>query len=149
LAAELGADVVLDPRACPDVGSAVAEALGGSPEIVFEAVGRADVMEAAIQMVAPGGVVVLAGITLEEVPIWPLALCLEENDLVFPVGTNRDEVGEVIEVLSRGEFPAGRFVSHRIGLSELPDVLKELGKPSDQVKVVIDYGERSGEASGG
>jgi threonine dehydrogenase-like Zn-dependent dehydrogenase len=139
LAAELGADAVLDPRACGDVGAAITEALGGSPEVVFEAVGRADVMEAAIQMAAPGGVVVLAGITLEEVPIRPLALCLKENDLVFPIGTNRDEVAEVIQVLDRGEFPVERFVSHRIELAQVPAVLKELGKPSDQIKVVIDY----------
>ncbi len=149
LASELGADVVLDPGACPDVAGAIADALGGSPELVFEAVGRGDVMEAAIQMAAPGGVVVLAGITLEEISIRPLALCLKENDLVFPIGTNADEVAEVIEVLARGEFPVDRFVSHRIDLSQVPDVLKELGKPSDQVKVVIDYAERLREGKSG
>jgi len=140
LARALGADAVIDPTQNRDIAAAIAEALGDRPEIVFEAVGRAEVMDEAIRM--PGGrgsVVVLAGITMDELSIRPVTLCLKETDLVFPIGTVRDEVEEVVDVLARGELPADRFVSHRIRQAEIPAALRELGKPTDQIKVVVDY----------
>ena len=42
-------------------------------------------------------------------------------------------------MLARGELPADRFVSHRIRQDEIPAALRELGKPTDQIKVVVDY----------
>ena len=140
LAQELGADAVIDPGQHRDVTAAIAEALGGRPEIVFEAVGRTEVMEEAIRM--PGGrgsVVVLAGITMDELTVRPVVLCLKETDLVFPIGTVREEVEEVVAVLASGELPADRFVSHRIRQADIPAALRELGKPTDQIKVVVDY----------
>ncbi len=140
LARALGADAVIDPRQQTDVAAAITAALGGRPQIVFEAVGRTEVMEEAIRM--PGGgpsVVVLAGITMDELTIQPVSLCLKETDLVFPIGTVGDEVVEVLDVLARGELPAERFVSHRIRQAEIPAALRELGKPTDQIKVVVDY----------
>lgn len=139
LARELGADVVLDPAAHENLAETIADALGGRPDIVFEAVGRPDVMQEAIRMPAERGVVVLAGITLDELTLRPVSLCLKETDLVFPIGTVRAEVEEVVEVLARGELPAERFVSHRISQEEIPAALYNLGRPTDQIKVVVDY----------
>jgi (R,R)-butanediol dehydrogenase/meso-butanediol dehydrogenase/diacetyl reductase len=140
MAAALGADVVIDPLRCDDLVAAVADALGGRPHIVFEAAGRGDVMRQAMRLPGGGGaVVVLAGITLDDVPIRPVSLALKETDLVFPLGTVRSEVEEVLEVLARGELPVETFVSHRIGQGEAPAALRDLGRPTDQVKVVIEY----------
>lgn len=141
LARELGADAVIDPRQHPNLTAAIADALGDRPEVVFEAVGRPDVMTDAIRL--PGGrgsVVVLAGITPDELTIRPVSLCLKETDLIFPIGTVPEEVAEVVQVLARGELPADRFVSHRIRQADIPDALRDLGKPTDQIKVVVDYG---------
>ena len=140
LARELGADAVINPTEHDDVTAAVSDALGDRPEVVFEAVGKTAVMDEAIRM--PGGrgsVVVLAGITLDELSIRPVALCLKETDLVFPIGTVRDEVEEVVAVLAAGELPAERFVSHRISQAEIPAAIQDLGRPTDQIKVVVDY----------
>jgi len=82
---------------------------------------------------------VLAGITLDELTIRPVALCLKETDLIFPIGTVREEVEEVVSVMARGELPAERFVSHRIRLEELPAAIRNLGQVTDQIKVVVDY----------
>jgi 2-desacetyl-2-hydroxyethyl bacteriochlorophyllide A dehydrogenase len=140
LAAELGADVVVNPAEHDDVSATIFDALGGRPDIVFEAVGRPEVMEEAIRMPGDhGGVVVLAGITLDELTIRPVALCLKETDLIFPIGTVREEVEEVVSVMARGELPAERFVSHRIRLEELPAAIRNLGQVTDQIKVVVDY----------
>jgi (R,R)-butanediol dehydrogenase/meso-butanediol dehydrogenase/diacetyl reductase len=140
LARDLGADVVLDPTQHDNIAAAVNEALGGRPTVVFEAVGRPAVMDEAIHMVAPGGgVVVLAGITLDELTIRPAALCLKETDLIFPIGTVPAEVAEVMQVMERGEFPAAGFVSHRIAQTDIPAAIRELGRPTDQIKVVVDY----------
>jgi (R,R)-butanediol dehydrogenase / meso-butanediol dehydrogenase / diacetyl reductase len=140
LARALGADAVVDPTGCDDVTAAIEDALGGRPEVVFEAVGRPEVMDEAVRM--PGGrgsVVVLAGITMAELTIRPVSLCLKETDLVFPIGTVKEEVTEVIDVMARGELPAERFVSHRIRQADIPTALRELGKPTNQIKVVVDY----------
>jgi len=140
LALELGADAVIDPSQHTNVTAALADALGGRPELVIEASGKKKVMEEAVRM--PGGrgsVVVLAGITLEEISIRPASLCMKETDLVFPIGTVASEVAEVLEVMRRGELPAARFVSHRIRQSEVPAALRALGQPTDEIKVVLDY----------
>ncbi len=142
LARELGADGVLDPGAHEDLTDIVADALGGRPDIVFEAAGKPEVMQQAIRMPAERGVVVLAGITLDELTLRPVMLCLKETDLVFPIGTVRSEVEEVVDVLARGELPAERFVSHRISQEEIPAALHDLGRPTDQIKVVVDYESR-------
>lgn len=140
LARELGADAVIDPTQHDDVTAAIFDALGGRPQVVFEAVGRRAVMDEAIRMPgAGGGVVVLAGITLEDLTIRPASLCLKETDLVFPIGTVADEVQEVLAAMARGDVPAERFVSHRIHQSEIPAAIAALGRPTDQIKVVVDY----------
>jgi len=140
LARELGADVVLDPSSQESMGKTITEALGGRPEIVFEATGRPAVMRDAVRMVGGGGgVVVLSGITLEEIAIRPASLCLKETDLVFPLGTVKEEVEEVVAVLAGREFPAERFISHRIEQAAIPAALRDLGAPRDQIKVVVDY----------
>lgn len=147
LARELGADAVLDPTGQNDITGAIADALGGRPNVVFEAVGRPQVMDEAIHLVGSGGgVVVLAGITLDEISIRPVALCLKETDLVFPIGTIPAEVAEVMEVLRRGELPAHRFVSHRITQADIPTAVRNLGRPTDEIKVVVDY-TQSGHAA--
>ena len=140
LARELGADMVINPTQHDDVTETIVDALGGRPDVVFEAVGRTEVMDEAIRMPGPhGGVVVLAGITLDEISIRPVTLCLKETDLVFPIGTVRAEVEEVVAVLARGELPADRFVSHRIRQADIPAAIHDLGRPTDQIKVVVDY----------
>jgi (R,R)-butanediol dehydrogenase/meso-butanediol dehydrogenase/diacetyl reductase len=140
LARELGADVVLDPTQHADVTAPIIDALGGRPHVVFEATGRPDVMRAAIPLVGRGGgVVVIAGITLEEITIRPVSLVLKETDLIFPLGTVYAEVEEVVAVLASGALPAERFISHRIDQAAIPAALKELGRPTDQIKVVVDY----------
>ncbi len=140
LARDLGADVVLDPTQLGDISAAITAALDGRPQLVFEATGRSEVMRDAIPLVAPGGgAVVIAGITLDEIAIRPVALVLKETDLIFPLGTVREEVEEVVATLARGELPAERFISHRISQDAIPAALKELGRPTDQIKVVVEY----------
>jgi (R,R)-butanediol dehydrogenase/meso-butanediol dehydrogenase/diacetyl reductase len=140
LARELGADAVIEAAQSADVTDAVSEALGDRPEVVFEATGRVDVMEQAIRMPGGGGsAVVLAGITTEELTIRPAVLCLKETDLIFPIGTVRQEVEETLAALSAGEVPAARFVSHRIRQADIPAAIQQLARPTDQIKVVVDY----------
>lgn len=141
----LGADAVFSPAGVDDLSAAMAGALGGAPDVVFEAVGRPEVMADAIHMVGgPGGIVVLAGITLDTLGIQPVALALKETDLVFPIGTTGAEVEEVLTVLANGEFPADRFISHRVGLAAMPEAVRALGHPTDQIKVVVDHGAGGG-----
>jgi 2-desacetyl-2-hydroxyethyl bacteriochlorophyllide A dehydrogenase len=140
LAKEFGADEVIDPHAHEDVTAAIASALRGRPELVFEAVGKPEVMDEAVRMPGGrGGVVVLAGITTQELSIRPLSLCLKETDLVFPIGTVPEEVEEVVAALAAQELPAEQLVSHRIRQEDAPRALRELGRPTDQIKVVVDY----------
>ncbi len=143
-AVELGAHAALDPTAEADLKDAVKTALDGRPDVVLEASGIPRVMDDAIHMVRPrGGVVVLAGITLDELSIRPVALCLKETDLVFPLGTFPDEVAEVLRTMEQGELPAERFVSRRIRHEDVPQAIRELGKRTDDIKVVVDYTEGS------
>jgi (R,R)-butanediol dehydrogenase / meso-butanediol dehydrogenase / diacetyl reductase len=140
LARALGADVVLDPTQHANISAAVSDALGERPQLVFEATGRSEVMNQAIHLVGSGGgAVVICGVTLDTMTIRPASLILKETDLIFPLGTVREEVEEVVAALARGEVPADRFVSHRISQAEIPAMLHDLGRPTDRIKVVVEY----------
>jgi len=64
LAIRLGATAVVDPTA-ESLTEACARELGGSAEVVIECVGRPGVLQAAVEVIAPYGRLVLVGLHFE------------------------------------------------------------------------------------
>jgi L-iditol 2-dehydrogenase len=112
---------------------AQAEALGARAgarlehhhELVFEAVGRPEAWQAALDAARPGGVVVLVGgcpagsdVTLPTGPIH-----YDELELRGAFHHSRDEVDQALATLARGEVSWRALAGETISLEELPQAL--------------------------
>ena len=82
-----------------------------------------------------GSVVVLAGITMDELTVRPVVLCLKETDLVFPIGTVlKLTTGEVGVVVRRGSLssepnrPVVKLILDRSGTRTSEGRLIDLGE---------------------
>ena len=68
LAKSLGADVTFNPREAGDVAAAFAEHLGGAPDVVFDAAGVPATLQQAVDVVKPGGSVMMVGVAFDAAP---------------------------------------------------------------------------------
>jgi (R,R)-butanediol dehydrogenase/meso-butanediol dehydrogenase/diacetyl reductase len=73
LAASMGADATFNPREAGDLAGAFAERLDGQPEVVFDAAGVPATLQQAVDVVKPGGSVMMVGVSFEPAPIRPSA----------------------------------------------------------------------------
>jgi L-iditol 2-dehydrogenase len=108
-------------------------------ELVFEAVGRPETWQAAVEAAAPGGVVVLVGgcprdseVTLPTAP-----LHYAELELRGAFHHAADEVDRALHILADGEFPWTLLRGKTIALEELPEALAA-GSGGPARKLVVD-----------
>jgi L-iditol 2-dehydrogenase len=95
------------------------EALGGRPvDVAIEIAGEADAVATGVDLVKPGGVVVVAGIpTGNEIPVPVSAARRKGLDLRFSRRMNRVH-REAIALTASGRVDPAVVVSHRFGLGE-------------------------------
>ncbi len=141
LAQQLGADVVLDPRA---EGDGLREKIfdltdGVGADIVFECAGVPMAFQTCINFVKSGGQVMLIGINDKEVAINPFMMVLWEVEMKGVLGYY-DEYKYVIDFLNQKKIKTAPMISDIIPLSDLvtrgferilsaQDVVKILVKP--------------------
>jgi L-iditol 2-dehydrogenase len=94
-------------------------------ELVFEAVGRPETWEAAVEAVAPGGVVVLVGGCPmgTEVNLATGPLHYEELSVLGSFHHSRDEVDQALSAIADGTFDWHLLAGETISLEELPEAL--------------------------
>lgn len=119
----------LDPAASPNARLG-AEAF----DIVIEATGRADVLEAAIARVRPRGTLVLktTGADAASVNLWQVVV----NELTV-VGSRCGRFAPALERLADDAGWVEKMVQHRFPLAQAPDAMAQAGKPG-VLKVLID-----------
>jgi L-iditol 2-dehydrogenase len=108
-------------------------------ELVFEAVGRPDAWRQAIEVAAPGGVVVLVGGCPRgaEVAIPTGPVHYDELELRGSFHHSRDEVDRALAALASGDVDWERLRGDTISLEQLPSTLAAApGGPAR--KVVVD-----------
>lgn len=137
LAAALGADRVLDPAA-GDIAAAVRDAFGAPPAVVFECVGVQGTLQQAMELVAPRGLVLVAGVCMLEDRIRPLLAINKQLTLKFVLGYSGSEFAEALAALADGKIEGARLVTRTVTLDELPEAFSSLGDPQD-CKVVLEF----------
>lgn len=127
-----------------DVGTRVAAwTHGEGAAVVVDATGAPALIRMAVDLVAPSGVVVIVGISGEDVAIPVIAFTRKEltvhgsrnNNGLFPAS---------IDLVRRHSQTVGSLISHRFPLSEAPDALRFAADHPDQVeKALIVMGQTS------
>jgi threonine dehydrogenase-like Zn-dependent dehydrogenase len=141
LAAQLGAEAVINPRE-EEVAERVAAWTGGDgPVVVFEATGVPSVLRAAIDLVAPSGTVVVVGLSTESVPI-PMVLFTRKELAIVGSRNNAGVFGLAVELVRRNRDRASRLISHRFPFDRAPDAFElAYTSPATTEKVMITFSQ--------
>ncbi len=132
---EAGDGMVITPGAD---GEAVRDAMGGRPEIVFEAAGVAGSTNHAMRIVRSRGTVVSMGWSTHPETFTPALMQGKQIAVQFSTTYGIADFLHVVDALENEEMGPKALVSGRISLDEMPDVFETLRGRSPHCKVVVD-----------
>jgi len=136
LAARLGADKVFTPGS-DDWVAEVTRSLAAEPDVVFECAGAVQTLQDAAELVRPRGKIMLVGVSLEPVPIIPMVWGLKEAELKACIAY-RNEFPLALELLAKNRIDVTSLISDVISLEDVGQTVKDLQKPHDQIKVLVE-----------
>ncbi len=138
LAKSLGADVTFNPREAGDVAAAFAEHLGGAPDVVFDAAGVPATLQQAVDVVKPGGSVMMVGVSFDAAPIRPSSWVTKRVTVRAAFAYSRTDYETTIAMLERGTLRAEPVITSVIPASEAHLAFERMLSPNDDIKVLID-----------
>jgi len=115
----------------------------GSYDIVIEAAGSASSIQRCVELVKPGGTIVVLGVVTGPLDIPFPSLLTKEVTLVASVGycghPGKREMADVAAMLAARPEIADCLITHRFSLEDAPDAFRTAGdRHSGAVKVVVD-----------
>jgi threonine dehydrogenase-like Zn-dependent dehydrogenase len=145
---ELGAAAVVNYHAAaPDLASSIRSAVcrdgacaaARGFATVVEASGSAKAMEAALELAAPQGKVLILGDYGQARAAFPWNTLLHKE--LELVGSNASALGwpEAVRLATEPGFPLGRLVSARLRVDRFADALATVRARGDPVKVVVEW----------
>jgi (R,R)-butanediol dehydrogenase/meso-butanediol dehydrogenase/diacetyl reductase len=140
-ARELGADEVLDPTK-EDVVERMAELTDGKgPHVIIEAAGAQPTLQQALEAVRYAGRVVLLAIAWEQVPVLPADWCTRDLELTTTFAFKPEWWPECYKLLQSGAVRVEPMLKGDsiIALDDIEPTFKRLFKPSDEIKMVVDF----------
>ncbi|MCC6959615.1 MAG: zinc-binding dehydrogenase [Dehalococcoidia bacterium] len=138
LARALGADTVFHPRAVADVPGAFADALGGPPDVVFDAAGVPATLQQAVDVVRPGGRVMMVGVSFDAAPVRPSVWVTKRVTVRAAFAYSRADYETTIAMLERGSLQSNPVVTSIVPGAETPAAFERLLSPNEEVKVLVD-----------
>ncbi|MCE3267562.1 MAG: alcohol dehydrogenase [Solirubrobacterales bacterium] len=121
------------------VHDAVIAAFDGElPVAVLEGAGHPDALGLALELVAPAGIVVAAGVLEEPVPINQVLLIIKEARIQGAFAYRREDFERSIELLESGRIPAAELITEVAPLARAQEMFDELRRPgTEQLKVLL------------
>jgi len=105
---------------------------------VFECSGRTEVLQAATDLVAPGGKLVMVGVPFGEAKVAPLMWVTREIDIVGSIASTEDDFVASTRLLAARPEIARRVITKRVPLAEVGAAFEELLAPTTGAKIVVD-----------
>ena len=136
LALTLGATGAIDPQS-ENVGERFHALTGRSPQVVFECVGMAGLIQDAVGLAGVRGRVVVAGLCLGDDNITPLTGMSKEVNIQFTQCYTERNFETVIDLIARGEAKVSPLHTDTVGFDQLPIMFETLRTASRQCKVLI------------
>jgi threonine dehydrogenase-like Zn-dependent dehydrogenase len=150
VAAQLGADVVVDPRREDPLEVAIRETRpgkfffgegGAAVDVVMECAGKEQTLDLAMDIARMGGKVVLVALYEERTPINPNRIIHKDLKLVSSFGhaTSRPFEGEsAIDLLASGKVQVAPLITHRFPLDNINEAFEQQLKTDEAIKVLIE-----------
>jgi len=135
LAIKMGATTFLTPGG--DLAADSAAALGGPPEIVFEAVGKEGILAQALNCVEKRGTIVALGFcTVPDTGMVPAVGLFKEVRIQFSMVYDMRDYGLTAELLGASPLPA--MITGTVGFDQFAATFESLRGPIMQAKVMLD-----------
>ena len=135
-AGALGATAVIDPGK-EDVGEAFGKKAGGPPDLIFECVGVAGMIQKCVDLSRPFGRIVVVGSCMVEDRMVPLSAMFKELNIQYMMGYARPEWRLVLDLLDSGRVDPRPMITDVVTLDQLPAAFEALRAPSTQIKVMV------------
>ena len=132
----MGADAVR--RFDADDPTPLTEVLGGPPDIVAECIGKAGMINKAIDHVRPQGIVLSMGMCQQSESVLPVRCTLKDVRLFFPLGYSIAEFAETASAFDSGHVRPELMVSDVIPLDELPAAIQGVRSGAKSLKIQVD-----------
>ena len=116
---------------------AAAAALGGSPDVVFECVGRPGILPQAIEHVRPRGTVVMLGLCTSLDGFVPFRAVSKEIRILTSAFFSMGEYRATLDTLERDHSACQAMVTDIVPLRQLPTVFEELRQRTSRCKVLV------------
>jgi L-iditol 2-dehydrogenase len=138
-ALEAGADNALDPTSQPLLEQIQAINHGRKPDIVIVTPSKVRVIEQGIDLVGPGGTLLLfAPPAPEELArLSPNRFFFQEITLRTSYSAGPYETRQALELLSCGRIRSETLITHRFSLEDAAQAFKVVANPGNALKVVI------------
>ncbi|MBV0923993.1 galactitol-1-phosphate 5-dehydrogenase [Halomicroarcula limicola] len=138
LAAELGADAVIDPDEV-DPEEAIPEAAGGPVDVGVEAIGLVPTIEQANAVTTKGGSTLIFGVPEQDatLEVSPFDVFFDEVGYRGSYSLTTEDFERAITMLRYGRVDADSLITERIGLDELPTAFERMGDAEGLKKVVV------------
>jgi threonine dehydrogenase-like Zn-dependent dehydrogenase len=137
LAAELGAEMTISGSDASIAGSIAAWTGQDGPVAVFEATGSPGVLRTALDVVAHGGTVVIAGTPTQEVSIPPFLIVYKELN-VLGSRNNNGVFGQALEIVRKNRPIVRRLITHTFPLERTQEGMEfAIANPDKAEKVMI------------
>ncbi len=139
LAKKLGADVTFDAHDA-ELGSSVKELTGGRGlDVVFEASGENDAMQQAIEMVRPGGVVVIGGIPYDDRINISASIARRKALNIRLLRRSKDTLKRSIDLLRDKKVDVASYVTHKYPLDQVVEAFETARTRKDgALRVVVE-----------
>ncbi|MFG1749890.1 zinc-binding dehydrogenase [Streptosporangium sandarakinum] len=134
-----GADVALDP-ADPGFAAAVKEATGGRGlEAAFDFAGVPAVREQAAAVLAPGGVLVLAGLTPQPLTVTDgTRFSYRQNQIRGHYGSSPEHVEQLVRLAATGRLDLAPSITDHVPLADAADAVARLeNKTGDPIRLIL------------
>ncbi len=139
VAAELGADAVINPLQ-QDLGVEIDALTGGiGPDIVFDCAGFPSTLDQAFNIVRSRGQVVLVAVPWEELPLRPVDWMARETSFKASWGSLPGDWHRALKLMSSGKLTVKPLISEvgYIPLEGMQEAFEGLTKPSSQLQLVV------------
>ena len=145
IAADLGADVTIDPTA-ESAEAVIADATPGGVHAAFEFAGVEPAFDAAVRSTRRGGTITVGSLTDDEITVDVEPIVFGERTVRgtfcygFPPRSFRTEFAAIIAAIARGEVDTDAFVTGRISLDDLVSGGYErlLDPETEHVKILVE-----------
>jgi 2-desacetyl-2-hydroxyethyl bacteriochlorophyllide A dehydrogenase len=136
IAAQMGADLVVDPRE-QDVVSAWQQHDGKQPLVVFEAVGVPGLINTVMRDVPRETKIVVVGLCMEPDTFQPVFGVLKELTLQFVVTYSPQEFEQAMHLIAEGAIDVSPMVTGQVGLNDIAQAFKDLSQPDQHTKIMV------------